>query len=128
VGGNILGSPILLLTVAGRKSGKRFTTPLLYLRDGEDIVVIASNNGSDRHPQWWLNLRAGSDATAQVMAQHLHVMAHEATGDERQRLWDEITRRFPVYLQYERRTTRRIPVVVLRPAEDAVRSRAAPSG
>jgi deazaflavin-dependent oxidoreductase (nitroreductase family) len=118
-GGNIFGSPILLLTVTGRKSGKRFTTPLLYLRDGDDIVVIASNNGSDRHPQWWLNLRAEPEATVQVMSQHHHVVAREATGDERARLWAEITRRYPVYLQYERRTKRTIPVVVLRTIGDA---------
>ncbi len=114
VGGNILGSPILLLTTTGRKSGKRYTTPLLYLRDGEDLVIVASNNGSDRDPDWWRNLVASPRANAQIMGKHEDVIAHEATGEERSRLWAEITRRFPIYRVYERRTRREIPVVVLR--------------
>lgn len=114
VGGNILGSPILLLTTTGRKSGTRYTTPLLYLRDGEDLVVIASNNGSDRDPDWWRNLVASPRANAQVMGKHKDVIAHEATGEERSRLWAEITRRFRIYRVYEKRTSREIPVVVLR--------------
>ena len=114
VGGNILGSPILLLTTTGRKSGKRHTTPLVYLRDGEDLVVIASNNGSDRDPDWWRNLAASPHANAQVMSKHGDVIAHEATGEERSRLWAEITGRFRIYREYARRTSREIPVVVLR--------------
>jgi Ala-tRNA(Pro) deacylase len=119
VGGNILGAPILLLTTTGRKSGKRYATPLLYLRDGEDLVVIASNNGSDRDPDWWRNVVASRRANAQVMGKHRDVIAHEATGEERSRLWAEISRRFPIYRVYERRTSREIPVVVLRAADAA---------
>ena len=116
VGGNFFGTPILLLTTAGRKTGRKRTTPLTYTRDGDHYIVIASNGGSAGHPQWWLNLRADPDAEVQVMNKNLRVVAREAEGDERQQLWDSMSGRFPVYKGYERRTSRRIPVVVLSPS------------
>jgi deazaflavin-dependent oxidoreductase (nitroreductase family) len=115
VGGNFFGTQVLLLTTAGRKSGRDRTTPLTYTKDGDDYIVIASNGGSRGHPQWLLNLRADPEARLQVMDRGLAVLAHEAEGDERQRLWDAMSGRHPVYTSYERRTSRRIPVVVLRP-------------
>jgi deazaflavin-dependent oxidoreductase (nitroreductase family) len=115
IGGNVLGAKILLLTTTGRKSGKRYTTPLLYVEDGDDIVVIASNNGSDRDPDWWRNLLAHPEATAQVGGRFLDVRAEKATGAERERIWTKIKSRHSVYRDYERRTTREIPVVLLHP-------------
>jgi deazaflavin-dependent oxidoreductase (nitroreductase family) len=117
IGGNVWGAHILLLTTTGRTSGKRYTTPLLYVADGDDLVVIASNGGSDRDPDWWRNLLAEPQTTVQVGGRHSDVRAEMATGDERDRLWAKVTSRYPVYRGYERRTNRAIPVVVLRPGE-----------
>ena len=114
VGGNILGAKILLLTTSGRKTGRRYTTPLLYLEEDSTLIVIASNNGSDSDPNWWLNLTAHPDANVQVGGEHLDVHAEAATGDDRARLWEMTTRKYRVYRDYERRTKREIPVVLLR--------------
>jgi deazaflavin-dependent oxidoreductase (nitroreductase family) len=121
VGGNVFGAPILLLTTTGRKSGLPRTTPLLYLRDGDDYVVIASYGGSDRDPEWWRNLRADDAAKVQAGRSKLDVRAHAASGDERSRLWKRITSLYPIYSLYERRTTREIPVVVLSAAPAAAK-------
>lgn len=112
--GGWAGAPILLLTTTGRKSGASRTTPLLFLREGENLVVIASYGGSDGHPQWWLNLRADPSAEVQVFGERRAVQAEAASGEERARLWRRITRMYPVYRFYESRTSREIPVVVLR--------------
>ena len=90
--------------------------PLCSLRDGESFVVIASYGGLDRSPSWWLNLEREPHATVQLGAETHDVVAREATGDERARLWAEVTARAPGYLDYERRTSRRIPIVLLEPA------------
>ncbi len=112
--GGWAGAPMLLLTTTGRKSGAARTTPLLFLRDNDNLVVIASYGGADRHPDWWLNLRNHPDAEAQVFAERRLVRAEEVTGDERARLWERIARSYPIYRFYETRTSRQIPVVVLR--------------
>jgi len=114
IGSNVMGAPILLLDTTGRKTGRRYTTPLLYLNDGDHLIVIASNGGSDRDPAWWRNLRAAPQVEVQVQNKRKRVRAEAAQGDERARLWAKITSRYPVYRSYERRTTRQIPVVVLR--------------
>ena len=113
IGGNFMGAPMLLLTTTGRKTGLKRTTPLVYLPDGDDVVVIASNGGSDRHPQWWLNLKADPRAEVQAGSKRSTVRADVTRGEERARLWGEITQRYPVYRQYERSTSREIPVVRL---------------
>lgn len=117
--GGWAGAPMLLLTTTGRKSGAQRTTPLVFLRDGENLVIIASYGGADRHPDWWLNLRAHPDADVQVFADRRHIRAEEATGEERARLWQRITRTYPIYRMYESRTSRQIPVVVLRKSDPA---------
>jgi deazaflavin-dependent oxidoreductase (nitroreductase family) len=114
IGGNLFGARVLLLTTTGRKSGKRYTTPLTYLEDGDDIVIIASNNGADTDPNWWRNLRADPQALVQVGAQHKELHAEAARGAERDRLWSAVTKRYPVYRRYAEATKREIPVVVLR--------------
>ncbi|OFX27923.1 MAG: hypothetical protein A2Z07_08015 [Armatimonadetes bacterium RBG_16_67_12] len=113
--GRLVGLPVLLLTTVGRKSGKARTTPLTYLPHGRAFVVVASNGGRPRHPVWFLNLLVTPRAEVMVGARHLRVAGREAADEERARLWAEIVRRWPGYTRYERRTTRRIPVVVLEP-------------
>jgi len=115
VGGNILGTPILLLETKGRKSGRVRTTPLLYLRDGDDMVVVASYGGSDHDPDWWRNLADDPQATVQVMSDRTPVRAQRASATEKERLWPRLTRMYPQYDAYQRRTSRDIPVVILRP-------------
>lgn len=115
IGGNMFGRPILLLTTTGRKSGRRRTTPLVYMPDGENMVIIASNGGSDQHPEWWLNLRSEPKAEVQVGREVKDVVAEKAEGKERDRLWREVVEMYRGYDEYQRSTDREIPVVVLRP-------------
>jgi F420H(2)-dependent quinone reductase len=115
IGSRIWGLEIVLLTTTGRRSGRARTVPLCSLRDGEAFVVIASYGGLDRSPSWWLNLRQEPRATVRLGRTTREVVAREATDDERDRLWAQVTERAPGYLDYERRTTRRIPVVLLEP-------------
>ena len=107
-------APILLLTLAGRKSGKRRTTPLLYGRDGDNYVVIASMGGAPKHPAWYHNLQ-GQEAEIQVGRKRLRVRARDAEGEERERLWALMVSLYPPYDDYQKKTERRIPVVVLEP-------------
>lgn len=115
IGGRFGRAPILLLTTTGRKSGRRRTTPLVYLPDGENMVIIASNGGSDRHPEWWLNLRSEPKAEVQAGRDVKSVVAEKAEGEERYRLWMEVNEMYHGYDEYQRSTEREIPVVVLRP-------------
>jgi deazaflavin-dependent oxidoreductase (nitroreductase family) len=113
IGGRVWDLPVVLLTTTGRKSGKQRTVPLCSLRDGDDVVVIASYGGLDRPPAWWLNLEANPHAELLSGRTHRSVTARNAAPEERARLWDEVTARAPGYLEYERRTAREIPVVIL---------------
>ena len=115
IGGRLVGMPVLLLTTKGRRSGKLRVIPLLFLRDGETIVVVASNGGSDYVPAWWLNLRSDPDAEIEIGRRRSRVTAREASAEERERLWPEFTSRFSGYADYARRTAREIPVVMLEP-------------
>jgi F420H(2)-dependent quinone reductase len=116
LGANLGGMPHLLLTTAGRKSGRRRTVPLTYMPDGATYVLVASNGGSDRHPAWWLNLRDAPRAHVQVRRDSFDVVAWRAEGKEHERLWAAVKRFNPFYAQYEQITDREIPVVVLRKA------------
>jgi deazaflavin-dependent oxidoreductase (nitroreductase family) len=109
--------PVLLLTTTGRRSGKARTTPLTFFRDGRDLVVIASNGGADRAPDWSVNLQQDPRAVVQIGADKLSVEARTATPEERERLWVGITATYPGYAAYQRKTTRRIPVLILTPRE-----------
>ena len=114
--GNFGRGPILLLTTTGRKSGEPRTTPLIYGRDGDNVVVIASNNGADADPGWWKNLKSNSDATIQIKRETRRVRAEQATPEEKARLWPEMTTVYPGYDDYVKRTSREIPLVILKPA------------
>jgi F420H(2)-dependent quinone reductase len=111
----VAGMPVLLLTTTGRKTGKPRTTPLTFFRDGDDYVVIGSNGGNERAPQWWLNLEANPRASIRVGGDELSVTARLAPPEQRERLWAEITATYAGYARYEQMTTRRIPVVLLAP-------------
>ena len=115
MGGSMMNMPVLLLTTKGRRSGEPRTRALMYLPKGDRFVVIASYLGEPRHPDWWLNLRANPRASIQVGGRRLDVAAREADGEERTRLWQEVVARQADYAEYQRRTDRRIPVVVLEP-------------
>jgi F420H(2)-dependent quinone reductase len=107
--------PMLLLDHLGARSAKRRTTPLVYVRDGENVAVIASKGGNPRHPAWFHNLRAHPDTTIQIGSRRLPVHARVAAGQERARLWRRAVGLWPAYEDYQERTARRIPVVVLEP-------------
>lgn len=115
------GIPVLLLTTRGRKTGLLRTRPVGYGRDGGRFVVIASNGGDDAVPAWWLNLRDDPVAEIEVGVDGrltvLKVRAAEATGEEYERLWRMMSRRYPVYEVYTGMTARHIPVVVLEPLD-----------
>jgi F420H(2)-dependent quinone reductase len=110
------GAPICLLTTTGRRSGRRRTVPLLYLPDGDDLVVVASRGGMGTHPAWYLNLLADPAATVQVGASTRRVLARDATAAERDRMWPALTAAYPHFDAYRARTPRQIPVVLLSPA------------
>jgi deazaflavin-dependent oxidoreductase (nitroreductase family) len=107
------GAPTLLLTVRGRKSGKEYTTPLIFGRSGDDYVVVASQGGRPRHPDWYLNLAEHPDVRVQVKADTFRARARTAEGEERERLWRAMNDIWPHYEEYQTRTSRIIPVVVL---------------
>jgi deazaflavin-dependent oxidoreductase (nitroreductase family) len=110
------GVPTLLLTTTGRRSGEPRTSALIFARDGDDYLVVASVGGGPKHPSWYLNLTANPAAEIQVRGDHIAVTAHTATDDEKPRLWRIVTDAWPNYDVYQTRTDRVIPVVVLSPA------------
>ena len=107
------GLPVLLLTTTGRKSGKRRTTPLLYVEDGRRYVVVASVGGAPKHPAWYLNLEADPTARVEVGRRRFTARAEMAGPEERARLWRAVTAMYPRYDAYQAKTTREIPVVIL---------------
>ena len=109
------GAPSLLLTTTGRKSGEERTTPLIFARDGDDYLVVASVGGMPNHPAWYLNLCEHPDARIQVKGEHLDVVARTASAEEKPRLWKIVNETWPNYDVYQTRTDREIPVVVLTP-------------
>jgi deazaflavin-dependent oxidoreductase (nitroreductase family) len=115
VGHNLGKMPILLLTTTGRKSGQPRVTPLTYLSEGDQLVLIASNAGYDNDPAWWLNLQARPQAVAQVKGRSLRVTAVRATPEEKARLWPRVVELYAGYADYQRRTARDIPLVMLQP-------------
>ena len=119
LGGRFQGDDVLLLTTTGRKTGKARTTPVLYLADGDRLVIVASNGGMDWSPQWWLNLQRTPEAQVQVGRQRMRVRAGQAKQAEAQQLWARFIARYPVYATYAERTTRPLPVIILQPITHA---------
>ena len=118
-GGRLMGkvgrAPVLLLTSTGRRSGQRRTAPVLYLRDGDRLIVIGSNAGNEREPAWALNLKANPDAEVEVGRERTRVRARIADGDERTQLWTRFNSLFGGFDHYRERTSRDIAVFVLEP-------------
>jgi deazaflavin-dependent oxidoreductase (nitroreductase family) len=106
---------ILLLTTKGRRSGQDFTFPLIYGESNGRCVVVASKGGTPEHPGWYLNLSATPEVGVQVLARRFKARARTTTGAERAQLWALMTRLFPPYIEYQQKTAREIPVVVLDP-------------
>ena len=115
IGGRMHKVPVLLLTTTGRKTGRKRTTPLLYIRDGNRLVIVASNGGRAVDPSWWMNLKHNPIAMVQVKDVKQTIYAQRALGSEKERLWQMMTSVYPSYDDYQKRTDREIPVVVLMP-------------
>jgi F420H(2)-dependent quinone reductase len=107
--------PVLLVDHVGAKSGIRRTTPLAYVEDGDDIVLVASKGGHPRNPAWFHNLRANPDTTVQIGSERRAVRARVAGPDERARLWPKAVAAYAGYRGYQERTQRQIPLVILEP-------------
>lgn len=110
-----LGLPTLLLTFTGRKSGRTYSTPLVYFEDQGRYVVVGSDGAARRDPQWWKNLRVHPRGSIRVGRTKLEVQASLATGEERDRLWELGKGVNPMWAKYQARTARELPVVVLTP-------------
>ncbi|MFI6923236.1 nitroreductase family deazaflavin-dependent oxidoreductase [Nonomuraea spiralis] len=104
---------VLLLTTKGRNSGKSYTTPLIYQRFGDVFLVVASKGGDPEHPQWYKNLVAHPDVEVQVKGDKFQARARTASEDEKPEMWRTMTRTWPDYDDYQTKTDRPIPVVVL---------------
>jgi F420H(2)-dependent quinone reductase len=119
-GGRVMGkmgaAPILLLTTRGRKSGRSRTVPLLYLKDDGNFVIVASLGGAPKHPAWFLNLEANPKVELQVGKRRIDCAARRANAEEKARLWPRLVAIYPQYADYQKRTTRDIPVVIVSPA------------
>ena len=113
IGRRLVDNDMLLLSTTGRRSGKTHTVPLLYLRDGDDLVIIASWGGRSKHPEWYLNLVTEPEARVQVNGHRFPVTATTASPERRSRLWPEVLRAYDGYRIYQSRTDREIPVVIL---------------
>ena len=107
------GTTTLLLTTTGRRSGKKHTTPLIYQRHGDDYLIVASKGGAHEPPAWYLNLQAQPEVDVQVKGEKFRARARTAATAEKPKLWSIMTKAWPAYDDYQTKTTREIPVVVL---------------
>jgi deazaflavin-dependent oxidoreductase (nitroreductase family) len=107
------GSPTLLLTTIGRRSGQPRTTPLIYGRSGDDYLIVASDGGADAPPAWYVNLKEDPEVEVQVLGDRFRARARDATPEEKPEMWREMVSHWPPYDSYQERTEREIPVVVL---------------
>ncbi|MFD3484262.1 nitroreductase family deazaflavin-dependent oxidoreductase [Streptomyces sp. NPDC058665] len=107
------GTTTLILTTTGRKSGEQRSTPLIYRDHGDDVMVVASHGGADLDPQWYRNIQADPEVRVQVKGDRFIARARTATAEERPELWRRMAEVWPAYDEYETKTDREIPVVVL---------------
>jgi deazaflavin-dependent oxidoreductase (nitroreductase family) len=115
VGGQFEGAPLLLLHSNGAKSGQARVNPIMYLADGDNFAVFASKAGAPTSPDWYHNLVANPRASVEIDDRTVNVVAKIADGDTRERLWTRQKELYPGFAEYEAKTTREIPVVVLEP-------------
>ena len=117
LGGTFLrGAPVCLVTVIGRRSGEPHTVPLLYLNDGDDLIIVASKGGMSNHPLWYLNLIANPRCEVEIGRERRSMIARPVVADEKAALWPRLCAMYPDYADYQARTTRQIPVLRLSPA------------
>jgi len=116
VGGQHALLDIVLLHHLGARSGQARVTPLAYIRDGEDMLIVGSTGGSPHHPAWYWNLKAHPRVTVEVGTETVDVIAGEVADEEYARLWTMVTEAIPIMLEYQNRTTRRLPIIRLAPA------------
>lgn len=116
VGGNFAGAPLLLLHTVGAKTGQPRVNPMMYQKLDGGYAVFASKGGAPTNPDWYHNLLAHPRVQAEIGTDKVDLVARVAAGDERERIWSVQKARYPGFADYERRTTRQIPVVVLEPA------------
>jgi deazaflavin-dependent oxidoreductase (nitroreductase family) len=116
IGHRVPGAPpMLLLDHVGAKSGAKRTSPLVYIRDGEDVVLVASKGGYPKNPGWFYNLKANPETEVQIGSERRRVHAHVADPEERKRLWPMALKTYGGYADYQKRTERKIPLVILEP-------------
>lgn len=111
--GPMANRPLLLLTTTGARSGQRHTTPVMYMPDGDRLIVIASNAGAPAHPDWYRNLVAHPDVTVEVGAETYDATARVTQGAERQRIWDRLVEAYPFFTDHQAKISRQIPIVAL---------------
>jgi len=111
-----LGAPVCLVTTRGRRSGASRTVALLYLRDGDRVVIVGSKGGMSHHPSWVLNLHADPRCEVQIGSERLTMRARTAEPEERQALWPRLVAMYRDFANYQDRTTREIPVIICEPA------------
>lgn len=112
-GGPFEGRPLLLLTTTGAKSGQHRTTPMMYVPDGDRLLVIASNAGAQAHPDWYYNLVAHPEVTVEVGTETYDATAAVTQGAERDQLWTSIVDKYPFFTEHQAKITRQIPVIAL---------------
>lgn len=115
LGARLVGAPVVLLMTIGRRSGQLRTTPLIYLRDNDHLVLVASNGGTLSDPGWWHNLQENPNALIQLGRSIISVQARRADATERARLWPLVTQMYSGYAEYQQRTPREIPLVIVQP-------------
>jgi len=116
--GNSMGkAPFLMLTTKGRKTGRARTTPVLYLQDGADFILVASFGGNDMHPAWYLNLEHCPEAEVTVKGEHRRVSAGKLSPEEKKLIWPRLVELYPQFTSYQRRTSREIPLMRLSKAD-----------
>ena len=115
LGGTFGNAPVALLTTIGRKTGEPRVSPLLFLRDGNRVVFVASRGGSDKHPMWYLNLRSNPQVGVQIRGETMALTARQATDEERAVYWPKLTEMYPSFGDYQSWTERVIPIVVCEP-------------
>ncbi|MCV7303129.1 nitroreductase family deazaflavin-dependent oxidoreductase [Mycobacterium barrassiae] len=115
LGGKFQGIPVALLTTTGRKTGEPRVSPLYFYRDGDTVVFAASKGGSDKHPMWYLNLKADPKVQVQIKKEILDLTARDATEEEREKYWPKLVEMYPTYEDYQSWTDRKIPLVICEP-------------